>query len=133
MEQVMEFGLQIMTALFLTLISVLGTYLTLKLSKREDLKNINEAQKQIIDTVKLTVLEVKQVLTDDLKKLNGGQLTEQQKEQAREKLWELVEPKLSLSAIKLLEAATIDLQAFVIGSAEKYLKELELGLLQQAQ
>lgn len=133
MELLTEYGLQMLTALVLTLLSVLGTYLTLKLSKREDLKNINEAQKQIIAATKLTVLEVKQVLTDDLKKANNGKLTEDQKKQAREKLWELVEPKLALSAVKLLEAASIDVQAFIMGTAEKYLKEMELGLVTTAE
>ena len=132
MELVMEYGLQLLTALFLTLLSVLGAYLTLKLSKREDLKNINEAQKQIIAMTQQTVLEVKQVLTDDLKLANGGKLTDEQKAEARAKLWELVEPKLALSAVKLLEAASIDVQAFIMGTAEKYLKEIELGLVPTA-
>ena len=128
----MEYGLQMLTAIVLTLLGVLGTYLTMKLSKREDLKNINEAQKQIIAMTQQTVLEVKQVLTDDLKAANGGHLTEEEKQKAREKLWELVEPKLALSAVKLLEAANIDVQAFIMGTAEKYLKEMELGLVTTA-
>ena len=45
MEQLMDYCMQITATLLITLIGVLGTYLTMQLSKSTNLKNINDAQK----------------------------------------------------------------------------------------
>ena len=54
MERLMEYGMQVAATLLITLIGVLGTYLSLQLGKNANLKNINDAQKELIRAAKIS-------------------------------------------------------------------------------
>lgn len=60
MDKLMDYGMQVASTLLITLIGVLGTYLSLQLGKSANLKNINEAQKELIRVAKITVGELQQ-------------------------------------------------------------------------
>ena len=60
MDKLMDYGMQVASTLLITLIGVLGTYLSLQLGKNANLKNINEAQKELIRVAKITVGELQQ-------------------------------------------------------------------------
>lgn len=131
MDLLIEYGMQVAATLLITLIGVLGTWLTLQLGKNAKLKNLNEAQQQIIAIAKDTVLEVKQKLTDDLKAAaKDGKLTDEEKEQAKDTFIELITPKLSSISVKILQAASIDVENFVLGQADTFIKQLELGIIE---
>ena len=85
---IMESVVQIVVTLMLTLIGVLGTWLTLKLGKKEELAAINVAQQEVIRLAHLTVEELQQTLVEGLKAAHedgklttGGATHEQKKEQ----------------------------------------------------
>ena len=84
MELLLEYGLQVLSALLITLIGVLGTYLTLQLSKTNYLKNVNEAQKELIRSSKITVGELQQTVVGGLKEAHAdGRLTSEEIAQLR--------------------------------------------------
>ena len=73
---IMESVVQIVVTLMLTLIGVLGTWLTLKLGKKEELAAINVAQQEVIRLAHLTVEELQQTLVEGLKAAHeDGKLT----------------------------------------------------------
>jgi hypothetical protein len=57
MEQLLDYGMQIAATLLITLIGVLGAFLTAKLSANAKLQNIDAAQKELIRAAKITVGE----------------------------------------------------------------------------
>ena len=87
MELLMNYGLQVAATLLITLIGVLGTYLTLQLGKNANLKNINDAQKELIRAAKITVGELQPTMVSQLKSANSdGKLTPQEIASLRMKL-----------------------------------------------
>ena len=92
----MNYGLQVAATLLITLIGVLGTYLTLQLGKNTKLKNINDAQRELIRAAKITVGELQQTMVSDLKAANeDGKLTAQEIANLRVKLLDKTVEKLS--------------------------------------
>ncbi|MEA4870045.1 MAG: hypothetical protein VB062_05355 [Christensenella sp.] len=126
MDQLMDYGMQIATTLLITLIGVLGTYLTLQLSKSAKLKNINDAQKELIRAAKITVGELQQTLVTDLKAANeDGKLTQQEVAQLREKLLNKTTEKLSAPAYSLLAAASVDIEGLILGAGENWIERIK--------
>ena len=96
MELLLNYGLQVAATLLITLIGVLGTYLTLQLGKNANLKNINDAQKELIRAAKITVGELQQTMVSQLKAANSdGKLTPQEIASLRAKLLDKTVEKLS--------------------------------------
>ena len=126
MEQLMEYGMQVAATLLITLIGVLGTYLTMQLSKSTNLKNINDAQKELIRAAKITVGELQQTLVGDLKAANeDGKLTQQEIAQLREKLLDKTTEKLSAPAFSLLAAASVDIEGLILGVGESWIERIK--------
>lgn len=126
MELLMEYGLQVAATLLITLIGVLGTYLTLQLGKQTNLKNINDAQKELIRVAKITVEELQQTLVGSLKEANeDGKLTQQEIARLREALLGKSMEKLSAPAYALLSAAAVDIEGLILGVGESWIERIK--------
>ncbi len=125
MELILDYGMQVAATLLMTLIGVLGTYLTLQLGKNANLKNINDAQKELIRAAKITVGELQQTVVEDLKAANeDGKLTQQEIAQLRTELLEKTVEKLSGPAYALLSAASVDLEGLILGAGESWIERM---------
>ena len=126
MEQLLNYGMQIAATLLITLIGVLGAWLTLKLGKSTNLQNINAAQKEVIRAAKLTVGELQQTLVGELKAANAdGKLTPEEIESLKDKLIEKTLEKLSAPAFTLLQSAAVDIQALIAGAGESWIDQMK--------
>ena len=126
MELLLNYGLQVAATLLITLIGVLGTYLTLQLGKNTNLKNINDAQKELIRAAKITVGELQQTMVSDLKAANtDGKLTSQEIAQLRAKLLDKTVEKLSAPAYALLSAASVDVEGLILGVGESWIERIK--------
>ena len=126
MEPLLNYGLQVAATLLITLIGVLGTYLTLQLGKNTNLKNINDAQKELMRAAKITVGELQQTMVSDLKAANeDGKLTSQEIAQLRAKLLDKTVEKLSAPAYALLSAASVDVEGLILGVGESWIERIK--------
>ncbi len=129
--KLIEIALQIVVAVVLTLISVGGTYLTMKLAKNQQLAGIKSATEQVINAARITVEELQQTVVEALK-APGGKLTKEQIEDLGHQLLAKTYEKLSDPALKLLDAAAVDIEALVTGAGEAWIKSMktETALIQ---
>ncbi|MEN6635602.1 MAG: hypothetical protein ABFC56_07130 [Clostridiaceae bacterium] len=126
MDLLLNYGLQVAATLLITLIGVLGTYLTLQLGKNANLKNINDAQKELIRAAKITVGELQQTTVSELKAANAdGKLTQQEIAQLRLKLLDKTVEKLSTPAYALLSAASVDVEGLILGVGESWIERMK--------
>ena len=125
-EIIMESLVEVMATLLLMLIGVLGTWLTLKLGKKEELAAINVAQQEVISLAQLTVEELQQTMVTELKKAHeDGKLTKAEIDMLRSLLLSGVKKKMSEPAANLLAAAAVDLNALIRGAGESWIAELK--------
>jgi len=126
MELLMNYGLQVAATLLITLIGVLGTYLTMQLGKNANLKNINDAQKELIRAAKITVGELQQTMVSQIKDMHSdGKLTPQEIASLRAKLLDKTMEKLSAPAYGLLAAASVDVEALILGVGESWIDRIK--------
>jgi hypothetical protein len=126
MELLLEYSLQVASTLLITLIGVMGTYLTLQLSKATYLKNVNDAQKELIRVAKITVGELQQTMVNGMKAANeDGKLTTQEIGQLRAVLIKMTIEKLSAPAYALLEAACVDVEGLILGVGESWIERMK--------
>lgn len=126
MELLLNYGLQVAATLLITLIGVLGTYLTLQLGKNANLKNINDAQKELIRAAKITVGELQQTTVAQLKAASSdGKLTPQEIASLRAKLLDKTVEKLSAPAYALLAAASVDVEGMILGVGESWIERIK--------
>ncbi len=119
-NQLMETGVQVAATLLITLIGVLGSYLTLKLSRKHELASINAAQQEAVTLAQQTVEELQQTVVASLKDAHAdGRLSEEEIELLKETLVKMTLEKLSRPAYDLLRAAAVDVAALITGAGEK--------------
>ena len=125
---IIESVVQIVVTLVLTLIGVLGTWLTLKTGKHEELAAINTAQQEVIRLAHLTVEELQQTLVEGLKAgREDGKLTKEEITMLGEKLLDGVIAKMRTPTAKLLESAAVDVTALIHSSGEGWIAKLKAG------
>ena len=125
---IMESVVQIVVTLMLTLIGVLGTWLTLKIGKKEELAAINVAQQEVIRLAHLTVEELQQTLVADLKAAReDGKLTKEEIAILGQKLLDGTIAKMSAPTVKLLAAAAVDTTALIQGAGEAWVAKIKAG------
>ena len=128
LEIVMEGAVQVLASALLMLIGVLGTWLTLKLGKKQELASINAAQQEVIRLTYLTVEELQQTLVAGLKASHAdGKLTREEIIDLGKKLLEGTMAKMSAPTEKLLSAASVDITALIQGAGEAWLAKLKAG------
>lgn len=125
-EVIIETAVQIVATLILTLIGVLGTWLTAKIAKRNELANINAATNEAIGAAQLTVLELQQTVVDGWKAASAdGKLSKDEITQLGTMLIEKTMEKMSDSAKNLLTAAGVDITAIIKGTGEAMVQNMK--------
>lgn len=121
-----ESAVQLAATLLITLIGVLGTYLTLKLGKREELASVNEAQQEVIGLAKQTVGELQQTVVDGLKAAHSdGKLAKEEVAALKEMLVDKTVSKMSGATYGLLVAAGVDIGALIQGAGESFIQRMK--------
>ena len=126
-EIIMETVMKIMGTLLITLIGVLGTWLTSKISKRQELANISAATHEAVSAAQITVLELQQTVVDSWKAAHeDGKLTDEEVEMLGVMLLDKTVEKMSDSAINLLVSAGVDISAIIKGAGEAMIKQIKV-------
>ena len=126
MNPILEFTLQIAATLLVTLIGVLGTWLTLKLGKSAGLQNIDAAQKELIRAARITVDELQQTFVVDWKTANeDGKLQADEIAALKEHLLNKTLDKLSAPALSLLKGASVDVNGLIAGVGEAWIDRMK--------
>lgn len=126
MEQIIEYALQIASTLLVTLIGVLGAWLSVKLAKSAGLQNIDAAQKELIRAARITVDELQQTLVTEFKAANeDGKLQPFEVAQLKEKLLQKTIEKLSSPAYTLLKSAAVDVNGLIAGVGESWIERIK--------
>ena len=116
---------QVVATLLITLIGVLGAWLTAKIGKRVELTNILRAKDELISAAQQTVLELQQTLVDEMKeRAADGKLTEDEINELSIMLLKKTKEKMSLPDIQLLEAAAVDVNALIRGAGEALINRM---------
>ena len=116
---IIENAVQVTATLLLMLIGVLGTWISTKIAKREELKNISAATAEATKAAQTTVLELQQTTVEYLKADSAdGKLTKDEIDSLGKALLEGTIAKMSASAVKLLNAAGVDLSELIKGVGE---------------
>jgi len=125
-EVIIETAVQIVATLILTLIGVLGTWLTAEIAKRNELANINAATNEVIGAAQLTVLELQQTVVDGWKAASAdGKLSKDEITQLGTMLIDKTMEKMSDSAKNLLTAAGVDITAIIKGAGEAMVQNMK--------
>lgn len=124
-DAIIEVITQVLATALITLIGVLGTWLTAKVLKRVELTNINKAKDELIEAAQQTVMELQQTVVEGMKAATqDGKLTEDEITELSIMLLNKTKQKMSLPAIQLLEAAAVDVNALIRGAGEALIAEL---------
>ena len=116
---IIENAVQVAATLLLMLIGVIGTWVSAKIAKREELKNISAATEEATNAAQTTVLELQQTTVEHLKAASAdGKLTKDEIDSLGKALLEGTVAKMSASAVKLLNAAGVDLSELIKGVGE---------------
>ena len=116
---------QIVSAVCITLIGVVGAWLTAKIGKQQQLASVKAATEQVVEAAQLTVGELQQTVVEKLKAAGGGKLTEAQVAELGELLKAKTLQKLSTPVIDLLTAAAVDVQALITGAGEDWIGKIK--------
>lgn len=124
-DVIINIAAQVVSTLLITLIGVLGAWLTAKIGKRVELTNINKAKDELIAAAQQTVMELQQTVVEGLKeKAADGKLTDEEIEGLCLSLLTKTKEKMSLPAIKVLEAAAVDVNALIRGAGEALIERM---------
>ena len=116
---------EIVSALAITGIGIMGTWALGKLGKEKKLKNITEAVGQLLEATNLTVTSLQQQFVEGWKENQGGRLTEQQIAELKQQAIAITLSHLSQPAINLLNAAKVDVINIISTAAEAYVLKLK--------
>lgn len=120
---IIENLVEIVVTALVMLIGVLGTWLTAKIGKHEELKSINAAQQEVLSMATQTAAELQQTIVDGLKaSREDGKLTEDEIKALGATLLEQTKAKMSQPAINLLNAAGVDINALIKGAGENWVQ-----------
>lgn len=124
-DVIIEQAVHIVAALLLMLIGVLGTWLTAKIGKKQELVNISMAMNELIAMTQQTVGELEQTMVEGMKAATeDGKLTEQDIISLGMMLYNITCKKLSDPAKNLLIAAGVDIQAFITSAGEDWINSI---------
>ena len=125
-EVIMENLVDVIATLIITLIGVLGAWLTTVLAKRAELDSINTAQQELIAAAQITVGELQQTVVDGLKaSREDGKLTEEEIITLGTSLIQMTLEKRSVPAQKVLNAAGVDIVALIQGAGEDWINNMK--------
>lgn len=123
---IIENLVQIAATLIVTLIGVLGTWLTAKIAKRAELSNISTATDEAIRAAQTTVLELQQTTVDKLKAASAdGKLTKAEIAELGKMLIDGSMEKMSYAAKNVLYSAGVDITAIIKGAGEALIASMK--------
>lgn len=123
---IIENLVNIAATLLLTLIGVLGAWLTVQINKRAELKSIGAAMDEVISLAGQTVLELQQQLVEGLKAAHeDGKLTKEEITALRAALITRTKEKMSAPAEKVLTAAGVDIEVLIKGAGEAWIAQIK--------
>ena len=116
---------EVIGTLLITAIGVLGAWLTAKIGKRVELTNINKAKDELILAAQQTVLELQQTVVEGMKAAAAdGKLSDEEIASLGLTLLAKMKEKMSLSAMNVLEAAAVDVNALIRGAGEALIERM---------
>lgn len=122
----LESAVQVMATLLITLIGVLGSYLTIKLGRKQELAAVNAAQQEVIELAQQTVGELQQTMVENLKAAHAdGKLTKEEIASLRKLLVDKTMEKMSVTTYNLLAAAAVDIGALIRGAGENLIAAIK--------
>ena len=125
---IIETVVSVVANLAVTLIGVLGAWLLMQISKSQKLSTINAAVDELTGAAEQTVLELQQTVVDDLKAASAdGKLTKDEIEVLGKKLIDGALAKMSGSAMDVLKAANVDVNAIITGAGEALIAQMKAG------
>jgi hypothetical protein len=105
---------------------VLGTWLTVKIGKKQELAAIAAAQEEVIKLAQLTVEELAQTTVEQLKAgREDGKLTKDEIVYLGNMLVDGVMTKMSIPTAKLLNAAAVDVTALIHSAGESWVTAIK--------
>lgn len=123
-----EMAAKVLTMLLVTLIGVLGTWVTGKIAKRNELANIAAATEEATQTAQRVVLELQQTVVGKLKDASeDGKLTDAEIEHLGALLLEKALAQMSQPAKKILQAAGTDICGIIQSAGEAMILALKNG------
>ena len=106
-------------ALLIMLIGALGTWITAKIGKKQELANINTAQQEVVSMAQQTVSELQQTVVEGLKATHEDhKLTKEEITALGETLIQKTMEKMSTPTKNLLNTAGVDIIALIQGAGE---------------
>ena len=125
---IIETVVSVLANLAVTLIGVFGAWLLMQISKSQKLSTINTAVDELTNAAEQTVLELQQTVVDDLKAASAdGKLTKDEIEVLGKKLIDGALAKMSGSAMDVLKAANVDVNAIITGAGEALIARIKRG------
>lgn len=125
-DVLIENAVELTASLLMMLIGVLGTWLSLKLGRRQELSALNAAVGEAVGMARLTVDELQQTVVDGIKAGRAdGRLTKQEVTMLGERLWQQTLEKMSSPAVALLQGAGVDLRALIQGAGEAWIRDMQ--------
>ena len=125
---IIESVVSVVANLAVTLIGVFGAWLLMQISKSQKLSTINTAMDELTNAAEQTVLELQQTVVDDLKAASAdGKLTKDEIEALGKKLIDGALAKMSGSAMDVLKAANVDVNAIITGAGEALIARIKRG------
>lgn len=123
---IIENLVQIAATLLITLIGVLGAWLSNLLAKRAELHNVAAATNEVVAAAQQTVLELQQTFVDDWKSAHtDGKLTNDEISALGRMLIEGTSAKMSDASKNLLNAAGVDISAIIKGAGEAMVRNMK--------
>lgn len=118
-DMIIEFAADVLSVLLVTLIGVLGTWLTMKIGKKQELASIAAATNEATEAAQRTVLELQQTTVESMKAASeDGKLSEDEIKQLGAMLLEKALAQMSAPAMKVLTAAGKDISAIIQSAGE---------------
>ena len=125
---IIETIVSVLANLAITLIGVAGAWLLAQISKNQQLNTINTAVGELTAAAEQTVFELQQTVVDDLKEASAdGKLTQEEIKNLGKLLLKGTLEKMSDSAMNVLKAANVDINAIVTGAGEALIAKIKKG------
>lgn len=125
---IIETIVSVLANLAVTLIGVAGAWLVTQIGKSQQLNTINTAVGELTNTAETTVYELQQTVVDGLKEASAdGKLTQDEITRLGKLLLEGTLAKMSDSAMGVLKAANVDINAIVTGAGEALIARIKEG------
>lgn len=125
-EILIEQAAQLVSTIILTLLALLATWLSTKLSNYIKIKNLSSALDTCLKMTKVTVGELQQKFVEGMKIANeDGKLTDEEIKELNSSLIMYTKEKMTPEIINIIVNAGIDINKFILDTGDSYVQELK--------